>query len=126
MRIQYFLSIFPILLVLTFQDTTFAQSLDSLPSSAIAPTAPQNIAPTLKEEVKDDFVKVQGQETSVSQQSDVQPQEVKDDFVKVPGQETSVSQQSDVQPQEVKDDLVKVQGQETSVSQAVRRTASGG
>ena len=117
MRIQYFLSIFPILLVLTFQDTTFAQSLDSLPSSAIGPTAPQNIAPTLKEEVKHDFVKLQGQETSVSQQSDVQPQEVKDDFVKLQGQETSVSEVSDVQPQEVKDDFVKLQGQETSVFQ---------
>jgi hypothetical protein len=73
MRIKCFLPILPILLGLAFQDTTVAQSLNSLSSDAIISDTPQKIAPTVNEEIEDDLLEVQGQVTSVSQLSDVQP-----------------------------------------------------
>lgn len=71
MKIKHFLPIFPLLLGLTFQDKIVAQTLNPLSLDKITP--PETIAQAMDQEVADDLIEVQGQVTSVSQLSDVQP-----------------------------------------------------
>lgn len=71
MKIKHFLPIFPLLLGLTFQDKIVAQTLNPLSLDKITP--PETIAQAMDQEVADDLIEDQGQVTSVSQLSDVQP-----------------------------------------------------